>query len=143
MLPEIPGLPRERVPDPSQPHVKKFCAEVSSTEKPIFLSAVPDTTAAPEDCFEIVRRKVDSDGGEPVFGWLIGEIPGVMIEATFHAVWRDEAGAIHDISPQTMVQKKRLFLPDPPRKYEGRQVNNIRKALRDDPAVHRLIRAFD
>jgi len=143
VLPEIPRLPRQRVCDPSQPHVQEFCTEVSPTEKPVFIIAAPDTTAAPEDCFEVVRSKVDEEGGDTVFGWLIAEIPGVMIESIFHAVWRDRAGAIHDISPLTMLPNKRLFLPDSSRKYEGRQVNNIRKALRDDPAVHRLIRAMD
>jgi hypothetical protein len=116
---------------------------VSPNEKPLFLKAEPETQAAPEDCFEIVRRKTCAQGGEPVYGWLIAEIPGVMIEAMFHAVWRDDRGILHDISPQTGVPDNRLFLPDPARTYQGCQVNNIRKALRDDPAIHRFISAMD
>lgn len=64
-----------------------------------------------------------------------------MIEAEFHAVWRDPAGVLRDIAPKPDGISRILFLRDPSRRYESRQVNNIREALWDSLEVHELIAA--
>jgi hypothetical protein len=66
-----------------------------------------------------------------------------MIEAEFHAVWRDPGDTLHDITRKQIPLDRILFLPDPERKYEGRQVNNVRRPLRSDPIVSAWIKSCD
>jgi hypothetical protein len=66
-----------------------------------------------------------------------------MVEAEFHAVWRDPNGALHDLTPKALPIHRILFLPDPVRVYEGRQVNNIRRAISSAGAVKDFIEAAD
>ena len=64
-----------------------------------------------------------------IVGWAIWEWPGVFIEAEFHAVWASPEGQLVDFAPRSLRSSHVVFLPDPSRKYEGRQVDNIRKPL--------------
>ncbi len=73
-------------------------------------------------------------------GWAIWEVPGVFIEAEFHAVWRNGAGELIDLTPRAIATERITFLPDPNRKYLGRQVDNVRKALVNDIDVTRYLR---
>jgi len=66
-----------------------------------------------------------------------------MIEAEFHAIWRDPGGRLHDITPKQLPVTDILFLPDPERKYDGRQVNNVRRPLRDDPRIKSFFELCD
>ncbi|HWR51924.1 MAG TPA: SEC-C metal-binding domain-containing protein [Bryobacteraceae bacterium] len=66
-----------------------------------------------------------------------------MIEAEFHAVWRDSAGQLTDVTPRVDGEKNVLFLPDPSQNWDGRQVNNRRRSMRDDPLVHEFIAVHD
>lgn len=47
-----------------------------------------------------------------------------------------------DVAPKNHETSKILFLPDPIRQYEGRQVNNVRKALRNDPLLNTYLETF-
>ncbi|WP_157650159.1 hypothetical protein [Burkholderia ubonensis] len=79
-------------------------------------------------------------GGEQLNGWAIWEVPGVFIEAEFHAIWRDAAGELHDLTPRPQWPGSSItFLPDPKRIYRGRQIDNIRKALVKDSDVTRFL----
>lgn len=132
-----------RVPNADASHVIAFCNRIVPGAKALLLPTAPDPLGQPKDCFETVRLRIASQGGAATYGWSIWEWPGVMIEAEFHAVWRDQTGALCDISPQSLHLSHRLFLPDSQRVYGGRQVNNIRQPLTDHPAVARFIAAND
>lgn len=123
--------------------MKGFCESVIPGGRPLHLETEAVPGAGQNDCFNIVERQIAEAGGDAVFGWAIWEWPGVLIEGEFHAVWEDETGTLHDITPAPQGITQRLFLVDPTRKYTGRQVNNIRRPLTDHPAVHRLIKAQD
>jgi hypothetical protein len=132
-----------RVADRESAYVRAFCESVVSGGEPQLL-AVDAAPGAPEnDCFKTVERRVADAGGTAAFGWAIWEWPGTYIEAEFHAVWRVPDGVLHDISPAPQNIAQRLFLIDPRRRYEGKQVKNIRHALTDHPAVRRFIAASD
>jgi hypothetical protein len=64
-------------------------------------------------------RKIQLNGGSIQFGWVIWQdkIEG-FIEAEFHAVWLDEAGEIHDITPRIDKEKRIMFVPDPNHQQE-------------------------
>lgn len=134
-------VPKTRTPNPLHDHVKAFCSSIVSDTVPVLLDNTPTPDARPRECFETVDKQVATHGGEVVYGWAVHEWPGVMIEAEFHAVWRDPQGKLRDISRQDFATGTTLFLIDPTRKFDGRQVNNIRRALRNHPAVHRYIKA--
>lgn len=96
------------------------------------------------ECFSIVPEHIEKHGGSQVIGWAVWEWPKVLIEAEFHCVWRNKEGELIDISPK-MPELGNIsnitFLPDPKAKYDGRQVNNIRRALTDSLLVRRFIDA--
>jgi hypothetical protein len=66
------------------------------------------------------------------------EWPKVFIEAEFHAVWLSPDNQLVDVSPFP-YSKKILFLSDPNIEYTGKQINNIRQAITDDPLIHQFI----
>jgi hypothetical protein len=105
---------------------------------------VPWAQAAADVCPAAARREghVLSHGGQICYGWQIWEWPDVMIGAEFHAVWKDPGGKLHDLTPKP-VPTDRVFLPDPVKVYEDRQVNNNRRALSDRPAVREFMEAAD
>jgi len=135
--------PRARVAKAGAVEVVKLCAQLAPRRRPLYLDWEPTEGALVSDCFENVARAVKAHGGSALDGWLIWEtLPGVMIEAEFHAVWEDGLGGYHDITPKALPGHDRvLFLPDDTRAYAGRQVDNMRVALKDHPLVHKFIQA--
>jgi hypothetical protein len=124
-----------RTPITISSFINDLCHELVRDPKPEFISVIPQPGIDLLDCFAAVGRRTEQDGGSVCYGWQIWEWPDVMIEAEFHAVWRDAVGRLHDITPKQIPIDMILFLPDPERKYEGRQVNNVRRALRSDPLI--------
>jgi hypothetical protein len=119
--------------------VRDFCRGVVAEAEPTYLAVTPFPEDVERDCFMNVERHIADDGGSIQHGWRIWEWPNTMIEAEFHAVWRKPAGELVDVTP--LPNRERiLFLPDPERVWEGRQVNNIRKPLLQNPLVEEFIR---
>jgi len=83
---------------------------------------------------------MDRDGGSIQYGWLLWEWPHVYIEAEFHSVWRDADGVLHEVTSSPEGAVEILFLPDDSRRYEGKHIDNVRLAIRDDLLVHNYIR---
>jgi hypothetical protein len=123
--------------------IKRFCDSVVAGVEPFYLDVNPAPGAEVADCFMVVARQMESAGGEMVIGWQIWERPGILMEAELHAVWRDSAGTLHDVTPKPSGIRRILFLPDARRKYSGRQVDNIREPLSEAPAVRELIDAAE
>lgn len=130
-------------PDPRLPHVQAFCRSIEPDSTPERILFAPHAGKREKECFAIVDAAVRRVGGERVIGWAIHEVPGVYIEAEFHAVWRNKHGQLVDITPRPVGHHQTTFLHSLHRQYEGRQVNNIRQALVDDPAVERFLRLCD
>ncbi len=122
------------------PHVSAFCQEVVAGVVAVSVPCAPDQRALQMDCFETVDQRVREEGGSRVLGWAIWEIPGMLIEAEFHAVWAHPVnGALFDIAQRPMSFSAITFIADPTRQYEGRQVDNVRKPLTKDPKVRQFI----
>lgn len=122
--------------------VKDFCERVSPGQTPVYLPVTPTPGAKVVDCFPTVQRQIKAAGGDMVIGWQVWLQPGILIEAEFHAVWRAADGELHDITPKPSGIRQILFLPDPRKVYDERQVENIREPLSDAPEVVELIAAF-
>jgi hypothetical protein len=139
-----------RIPTPGAPSsvtksVLQLSEELVPSGTPMYLNVEPADWAEVNECFSNVSKMVAREGGGMQYGWLIWEaLPDVMIEAEFHAVWVDRKGVYHDITPKALPGLNRvLFLADFKREYQGKQINNVRKALVEDPAVTGFIQAAD
>lgn len=119
--------------------VRDFCHEVVPEEEPNYLAVTPFQGDVERDCFINVERHVANAGGSIQHGWRIWEWPNTMVEAEFHAVCRNpDTGSLIDVTP-SKNRERILFLPDPERVWEGRQVNDIRKALVQNPLIEEFI----
>ena len=123
------------IPNSITNDILALCRELVVDPKPVFIRVTPEPGAESLDCFPAVEGYVEQHGGSVCCGWQIWRVPGFMVEAEFHAVWRDPNGRLHDVTPKQTSIDRILFLPDPERKYDGRQVNNVRRPLRDDPKI--------
>lgn len=95
--------------------------------------------AVQQECFEAVRKQVQTHGGQQVYGWHIRECKGVFIEAEFHCVWRSPNGQLIDVAAHPVPRKSITFVVDPKVVYQGEQIDNVRLALTDDRDVQSWI----
>lgn len=120
-------------------HVEAFCALVVPDSVAYVVQCFPLLGEPFNECFSIVPKQIAAHGGNQLTGWAIWEVPGIYIEAEFHSVWQRPDGEIFCITPRPYLFDEILFVPDSTRKYVGRQVDNIRKALvRDNDVVRYL-----
>ena len=110
---------------------------------PEFVQVDTHSNAIENDCFIDVAKKCESNGGESVIGWQIWELPGILIEAEFHAVWRSPSGKLQDVSHKRNRETSILFVADPSRTYAGIRLDNVRVAICSEPLVHEFIRACE
>lgn len=120
-----------------------LCRKLAPDSELLLVPNEPVEGASVNNCFPNVRRIVQDQGGMCEYGWQIWEVfPRMLLEAEFHAVWIDQAGVRHDVTPKPVPIPAIAYLPDPDREYTGRQVDNIRVALSKDPVVTALIKAY-
>jgi hypothetical protein len=103
----------------------------------------PESYAQVNDCFPAIDRKVRKCGGKVLYGWQLWEWSDVLLEAEFHAVWLSPENELMDVTPKPFKVEKILFLPDPIMRYEGKQVNNIRVPLSNNPLTRDIIGICD
>ena len=128
-----------KVPLPNDPHVIDFCTSISTDQAPYLIDCIPLPNEPLMECVSIVPKQVAAYGGFQLTGWAIWEVPGLFIEAEFHAVWQQPSGVILDVTPHAIPCRNILFLPDPKLQYEGRQIDNIRKPLVNDRDLVRFL----
>lgn len=107
-----------------------------------YVDVVPAIDTQANECFHLVEQRIKIEGGSALFGWSLWELPTLFVEAEFHCVWLRPSGELLDVAPKNHETTKVLFLPDPTRRYEGRQVNNVRKAVRNDPLLVTYLETF-
>lgn len=141
MAPLIP-IPRAAV---DTPEVRDLCEALVPGEIPVILSPDPPPWADPNQCTENVESLIERYGGTVEYGWQLWEtLPGALLEAEFHAVWVDKEGRRHDVTPKAIPGITQIvFLPDPNLVYEGRQIDNLRRPLNDDPLIKAFIEAAE
>jgi hypothetical protein len=106
--------------DISNKKVKDLCFMVVPNSTAVYLNVELSDDSVLNECYENVAKMIKKKGGSIQYGWQIWEtLSGVMIEAEFHAVWVDDEGVFHDITPKSLPVDKILFLPDHARRYEG------------------------
>ena len=136
-------LPARLVSFANSRAVTDLCRQLVPDGRPLAVSLRPVHEAEPNNCFEVVARQVRTAGGKASYGWKLAELPYVLIEAQFHAVWRRPDGQLLDITPGPSHGGYIVFVPDARRVYAGRQVKFVQRALTDHPAVEEYMRACD
>lgn len=118
-------------------------AKIKSDLAPVFINVDSLPNAEIDDCFKIVDDHIAIHGGVRKLGWALWELPGLYIEAEFHAVWEKPDGELLDITPKREETKTILFLRDDLTPYENCQVNNIRVAIRKEEPLLKLFYACE
>lgn len=127
----------------SQPLIA-LCEEIApGGALPVYVDVRPLQGVPSKECFPIVEEHIRINGGTSVIGWSLWELPTLYIEAEFHAVWRAPNGSLVDIAPKPESTQRILFQADTGREYQGCQVNNVRRPLRQDFAVIAFLEACD
>jgi hypothetical protein len=125
------------------PAVRALCDRLVPGEVPVVLEVEHPPWAKPRDCTANVERAVSDHGGSVLYGWQLWEVPDVMVEAEFHAVWVDPTGSMRDVTPKDLPFEQSVFLADPSLRYEGRQIDNVRMPLHEDPLIREFIAAAE
>jgi hypothetical protein len=128
-----------KVPYKNKKYVISFCRHICPGSKCVYVPVDPLPNKPINECFSIVPEHIASNGGEQKFGWSIWHWRKVFIEAEFHCIWKRPDGTLIDITPKSLPFDQILFLPDPHRRYEGRQVDNIRQPISNDFIVKQFI----
>ena len=136
-------MKRPRVPDKVTSPVKRLHNRIAPNERLQYVKVLIESDAEINECFPNLERKIKRDGGGIQYGWAIWYLPGILMEAEFHAVWVSPKGELIDISPHQIQFKEILFLPDSGTVYSGRQINNIRIPLNKDPRMKEYIRLHE
>ena len=139
-----------RTPSSVTAEIQDLCQSLNASSHPDFIPITLEPGCEPTNCFWNVRSKVHKEGGQIQFGWAIWEWPHVFIEAEHHAVYVPPTGSPWiDITPDESLPPAthRFFLPDDTAVYNfdkrGRGLNNVRKALVDDPLIQDHFRLAD
>lgn len=122
--------------------LRAFIQELVPGGQPFYVDVTPLEKASTNDCFIHVPERVQIDGGSQILGWALWELPGVFLEAEAHAVWLRPDGQYLDIAPKNSGTARVFFLPDLSLQFEGRQINNVRRALVSDEAVQAYLDTF-
>jgi len=133
----------DRVPSSIDDNVKRIINKIKTTEKPIYLDVTPESYAEINECMSSVKQKIEKEGGSVQLGWKIWQIPDIMIEAEFHAVWKSPYGTLKDITPKPENVRRILFVPDSKANYDGSLRNNIRLNISGNRLVDDFIRICD
>ncbi len=135
------SIPMPQAANINSSDIQALCKRLVPDSQPIYLDVEKYDLSIENDCYANVEKVIQSKGGSIQYGWQIWEtLLGVMAEAEFHAVWVDPHKKYHDITPKALPGIDRiLFLPDLNRVYAGRQIDNIRIALRTDPLISQFI----
>ena len=120
--------------------INKLCAQLGIGWKPELIPVKQRPDSGFRDCFEDVTRQVSEHGGELVTGWIIWEWKSILVEAEFHAVWRNPNGKLVDMSVKPDGEPLVMFVVDKTRKYAGRRVDNVRIPIGKDVAVREFIK---
>lgn len=128
-----------RVPEKVTSPIRRLRNRIGATQDPMYLPVEPVPNGEINDCFSVVARHIEKNGGSIQYGWAIWFIPGLLMEAEFHAVWKAPDGHLVDLMLRPLPFTRIMFLADPHRVYHGRQVDNIRVPLSKDPRVREFV----
>ncbi|MDQ1835213.1 hypothetical protein [Massilia scottii] len=127
------------IPNVEERVVVELCRLLVPEQQPMYVKGRPIQGALVQQCFQVVDKYASTHGGALRVGWNIVKLNGIWLEAEFHGVWESPDNTLFDLTPRHYPQPQYLFLPDPNRQYEGKQVESVFFPLTSNPAVLRHI----
>jgi len=127
MNPPVP-VPPSDTPSKS---VLEVCQSLVPGVLPLLIPVEPLANSVAGECHDNVKKKILKAGGDVQYGWVFWEIPGWSIQAEFHSIWRATEGDLLDVTPPLHGGSRVLFLPDPIRVYEGRNIAGVHFPFED------------
>ncbi|HOO90143.1 MAG TPA: hypothetical protein PLA74_04900 [Syntrophales bacterium] len=109
-----------------------FCKEIDPNTNPLFVSVNPTREVRFNYCLTDVPKYAMQHGGKAIFGWIIWELQGLLLEAEFHTCFEGNNGKLIDITPKSDGNEYIVFLPDSYRVYQGKFMKGFRKKLIDN-----------
>jgi hypothetical protein len=91
--------------------IVSFCGKLQA-ETPLYIGIDPTEGARQHCCYRNVRMHAAVNGGLPLYGWMISEVPGLYRSAEFHCVWMQLYGGLSDFTPRADGESAILFAPD-------------------------------
>jgi hypothetical protein len=110
------------VPKDIDENILQF-SKLLSNNISIFIDNIEFKDSIKADCFNNVQKKISQDGGDAVFGWIIWELSGVILQAEFHSVWKKD-NILFDVTSYDVKANKIIFVEDNQNIYDGKRVNN-------------------
>jgi hypothetical protein len=104
------------------------CAAKLSGNPPIYVPYEQREGATVSGCFTNVRKAVEEEGGTIIYGWMLWELKGALIEAEHHAVWEKPDGTLVDITPKRDGEQSIVFVRDDSAIYTGKFIDMKRFA---------------
>jgi hypothetical protein len=99
-------------PETVTEQVLTFCKTIYDRGVPRYIPVRTEPGNIPGECFYSCRRHNAKTGSAIVWGWVIWELKGKMLEAEHHSVV-ELSGEMFCVSPHPERPDHILFLPDP------------------------------
>ena len=119
------------------PKVLEFCRSLNPSAEPVYVPCRPHELSRPRLCFINTLIQIHKHGGRPCFGWAVGQIEDLFLEASFHAIWRSPRGQLIDVSYREFDEI--LFLPDDSLLPNSRPIPSRHWLLTDNSKVELLV----
>ncbi|MFS2111936.1 hypothetical protein ACCC88_19750 [Sphingomonas sp. Sphisp140] len=132
--------------DPGHPALPSLLARLGAADA-LAVPRYPLPGSRQGRCYWNVRDQVRTQGGSCLFGWMLVEIPGVVLFGWHHAVWRAPSGQPTDISPHPLTGwgvGSTAFAVDPVQEHPldwPPGLPQVFEPLVRDPALDRFIAA--
>lgn len=123
--------------------VSMISEKINSQHIPEYINVFPMKNAPIQECFDIVEKHIQINGGKRILGWVLWELPSLFIEAEFHAIWESPTGELKDLTPRPSPTKRILFIRDPSMIYDGNRVNNIRINYSNNEVINDLFKIYE
>lgn len=119
--------------------VLTFARRVVPGVTPTYVPVAPAPHAEVIECFPNVQTMIAQHRGTLEIGWQVWECPTSTSRQSFMGSGFRLMGSGATLPRKPTLSIESLFLPDPGRRYNGRQVDNIREALRDDQVIRHYL----
>ena len=84
--------------------VLNLCDSIVKGSEPYFVGVSPADDSVINECYDNVRRYINTSGGSMRSGWSIWFWPNIMVEAEAHAIWVSPQGKECDITPNNQLK---------------------------------------
>jgi hypothetical protein len=137
----LSAIPNETTPEAITPAIERLCKRLSDEGQAEFVPVFPAPSVELGKCHRNVAAQMEREGGLCIGGWLIWEMPRILLNAKRYCCWQSRDGVTIDITPKPEGETKILFLPDP-RPWDGGRVCPAIEPLSNEPPVTAYIAAF-